>query len=107
MAQQRDDDPADAEHREKHHRRLATPLIQVSTKCLFTNTDTRRAYRGVGRQEGNYCMERLVETAAHEMGINKVELRRRNHIQPRQMPYKAPSGMLTIAPSFLPQAARP
>jgi aerobic carbon-monoxide dehydrogenase large subunit len=51
-------------------------------------------------------MERLVETAAHEMGINKVELRRRNHIQPWQMPYKAPSGMLTVAASFLPSWKR-
>jgi carbon-monoxide dehydrogenase large subunit len=72
----------------------ATPLIQVSTKCLFTNTTPVGAYRGAGRPEGNYYMERLVETAAYEMGIDKIELRRRNHIQPRQMPYKAPSGML-------------
>jgi carbon-monoxide dehydrogenase large subunit len=52
------------------------------------------AYRGAGRPEGNYYMERLVETAAREMGIDRVELRRRNHIQPGRMPYRAPSGML-------------
>ena len=39
-------------------------------------------------------MERLVETAAREMGIDRVELRRLNHIQPEQMPYRAPSGMM-------------
>jgi carbon-monoxide dehydrogenase large subunit len=72
----------------------ATPLIEVSTKCLFTNTTPVGAYRGAGRPEGNYYMERLVETAAREMGIESVELRRRNHIQPEQMPYKAPSGMV-------------
>jgi carbon-monoxide dehydrogenase large subunit len=72
----------------------ATPLIQVSTKCLFTNTTPVGAYRGAGRPEGNYYMERLVETAAREMGIDRIELRRRNHIQPDQMPYKAPSGMI-------------
>jgi carbon-monoxide dehydrogenase large subunit len=72
----------------------ATPLIQVSTKCLFTNTTPVGAYRGAGRPEGNYYMERLVETAAREMGIDRVELRRRNHIQPEQMPYEAPSGMV-------------
>ncbi len=72
----------------------ATPLIEVSTKCMFTNTTPVGAYRGAGRPEGNYYMERLVETAAREMGIDRVELRRRNHIQPEQMPYKAPSGML-------------
>ena len=38
-------------------------------------------------------MERLVDAAAAEMGIDRVELRRRNHIQPGQMPYNAPSGM--------------
>jgi carbon-monoxide dehydrogenase large subunit len=71
----------------------ATPLLQVSTKCMFTNTTPVGAYRGAGRPEGNYYMERLVETAAREMGIDRVELRLRNHIQPEQMPYKAPSGM--------------
>jgi carbon-monoxide dehydrogenase large subunit len=72
----------------------ATPLLEVSTKCMFTNTTPVGAYRGAGRPEGNYYMERLVETAAREMGIDRVELRRRNHIQPEQMPYKPPSGML-------------
>jgi carbon-monoxide dehydrogenase large subunit len=72
----------------------ATPLIEVSTKCLFTNTIPVGAYRGAGRPEGNYYMERLVESAAREMGIDSLELRRRNHIQPGQMPYRAPSGML-------------
>jgi carbon-monoxide dehydrogenase large subunit len=71
----------------------ATPLIEVSSKCMFTNTTPVGAYRGAGRPEGNYYMERLVETAAREMGIDRVELRRRNHIRPEQMPYRAPSGM--------------
>jgi carbon-monoxide dehydrogenase large subunit len=71
----------------------ATPLIEVSSKCIFTNTTPVGAYRGAGRPEGNYYMERLVETAAREMGIDRVELRRRNHIRPEQMPYRAPSGM--------------
>jgi carbon-monoxide dehydrogenase large subunit len=78
----------------------ATPLIQVSTKCLFTNTTPVGAYRGAGRPEGNYYMERLVETAAREMGIDRVELRRRNHIQPEQMPYRAPSGMVYDSGEF-------
>jgi aerobic carbon-monoxide dehydrogenase large subunit len=71
----------------------ATPLIEVSTRCMFTNTTPVGAYRGAGRPEGNYYMERLVETAAREMGIDRVELRRRNHIRAEQMPYSAPSGM--------------
>jgi carbon-monoxide dehydrogenase large subunit len=78
----------------------ATPLIEVSSKCMFTNTTPVGAYRGAGRPEGNYYMERLVETAAREMGIDRVELRRRNHIQPDQMPYRAPSRMLYDSGEF-------
>ena len=69
-----------------------TPLIEVSTKCVFTNTTPVGAYRGAGRPEANYYMERLVEAAAAEMEIDRVELRRRNHIPPEAMPYKAPNG---------------
>ncbi len=69
-----------------------TPLIEVNTKCVFTNTTPVGAYRGAGRPEANYYMERLVDTAAAEMGIDRVELRRRNHIPPEAMPYKAPNG---------------
>ena len=69
-----------------------TPLIEVNTKCVFTNTVPITAYRGAGRPEGNYYMERLIDTAAAEMGIDPVELRRRNHIQPNQIPAKVPSG---------------
>jgi aerobic carbon-monoxide dehydrogenase large subunit len=64
-----------------------TPLIEVNSVCVFTNTTPVGAYRGAGRPEGNYYMERLIDTAAHEMGIDRIELRRRNHIQPDQMPY--------------------
>ncbi len=71
----------------------ATPLMEVSSTCVFTNTTPVGPYRGAGRPEGNYYMERLVDTAAAEMGIDRVELRRRNHIRPEQMPYAAPSGM--------------
>ena len=45
----------------------ATPLIDVSSKCMFTNTTPVGAYRGAGRPEGHYYMERLVDTAAREM----------------------------------------
>src|SRR6266403_5723758 len=69
-----------------------TPLIEVTTKCVFTNTTPVGAYRGAGRPEANYYMERLVDTAAREMGIEQVDLRRRNHIPAEAMPYKAPNG---------------
>jgi carbon-monoxide dehydrogenase large subunit len=70
-----------------------TPLIEVSTKCVFTNTTFVSAYRGAGRPEGNYYMERLIDTAAAEMGIDRIALRKRNHIKPSQIPFKAASEM--------------
>jgi carbon-monoxide dehydrogenase large subunit len=70
-----------------------TPAMEVNSKVVFTNTTPVAAYRGAGRPEGNYFMERLIDTAAREMGIDCIELRRRNHIAPDAMPYKAPSGM--------------
>jgi carbon-monoxide dehydrogenase large subunit len=69
-----------------------TPLIEVSTKCVFTNTTHVSAYRGAGRPEGNYYMERLVDVAAAEMEIDRLELRRRNLIRPRDIPRKTASG---------------
>jgi aerobic carbon-monoxide dehydrogenase large subunit len=69
-----------------------TPLIEVSTKCVFSNTTPVGAYRGAGRPEANYYMERLVDTAAAETGIDRIALRRRNHIPPEAMPYKSPNG---------------
>ncbi|UFN46917.1 xanthine dehydrogenase family protein molybdopterin-binding subunit [Roseomonas sp. OT10] len=70
----------------------ATPLIQVATKCVFTNTTPIAPYRGAGRPEGNYFMERLIEAAARTMGKDPLALRRLNHIRPEQMPYAAASG---------------
>src|SRR5262249_25051588 len=69
-----------------------TPLLEVSTKCVFTNTSHVSAYRGAGRPEGNYYMERLIDVAADEMDIDRIELRRRNQIRPREIPRKAASG---------------
>jgi aerobic carbon-monoxide dehydrogenase large subunit len=68
-----------------------TPLIEVSTQCVFTNTSYVSAYRGAGRPEGNYFMERLIDAAAREIGIDRLELRRRNLIKPREIPYAAAS----------------
>jgi carbon-monoxide dehydrogenase large subunit len=68
------------------------PLIEVRTQSLLTNTTPVSAYRGAGRPEGNYFMERLIEEAAREMGKDPVALRRLNHIRPDQFPYAAPTG---------------
>ena len=70
-----------------------TPLVAAEVRCVFTNTSPVGAYRGAGRPEGNYYMERMVDTAAREMGIDRLELRRRNQISPDMMPYTAPSTM--------------
>ena len=77
-----------------------TPLIEVETKCVLTNTTPVSAYRGAGRPEGNYFMERLIDVAAREMGIDRIELRRRNHIKPSQLPYRAASEQLYDSGDF-------
>ncbi len=71
---------------------FATPLIEVNSRCMLTNTTPIGPYRGAGRPEGNYFMERLIQTAAMEMGRDANELRRINHIPTAAMPYKAASG---------------
>ena len=70
-----------------------TPLVEVRTQCFVCNTTPVGAYRGAGRPEGNYFMERLVEAAARETGIDAITLRRRNQIRPDLLPYAAPSGL--------------
>jgi carbon-monoxide dehydrogenase large subunit len=69
-----------------------TPLIEISTKMVFTNTVPVGAYRGAGRPEAQYFMERLIDRAAAEMGIDRVTLRRRNFIRPKDFPFAAASG---------------
>jgi aerobic carbon-monoxide dehydrogenase large subunit len=70
-----------------------TPEIEVSTKCVFTNTTVVGPYRGAGRPEGNYFMERLIDVAAAETGIDRLALRRRNHVRSSEMPRLVASGM--------------
>ena len=70
----------------------AVPAMEVRTLSLLTNTTPVSAYRGAGRPEGNYFMERLIEEAARAMGKDALTLRRLNHIRPEQMPFKSPSG---------------
>src|SRR3546814_9705140 len=67
-----------------------TPVIFANVKAVFTNTAPVDAYRGAGRPEATYVLERIVEVAAREMKIDPVELRRRNFIQPDQFPYQTP-----------------
>ena len=67
-----------------------TPAIFCRVRAVFTNTVAVDAYRGAGRPEATYVVERLVEEAARAAGIDRVEIRRRNFIQPDQFPYQTP-----------------
>ncbi|HEY1797133.1 MAG TPA: molybdopterin cofactor-binding domain-containing protein, partial [Stellaceae bacterium] len=79
--------------------------IGLRIRCVFTNTVPTGPYRGAGRPEANYCMERLIDTAAREMGIDPVELRRRNLIAPSQLPYKGALGTVFDSGEFAPVIA--
>lgn len=70
-----------------------TPVMAVDIKTVLTNTTLMGAYRGAGRPEANYYMERLIDRAADEMGINRLTMRKRNFIKPNQMPFPAASGV--------------
>src|SRR3569833_4436008 len=63
-------------------------LIDAQTKCVFTNTTPTAPYRGAGRPEASYCIERVVDEAARVTGTDPVRLRRKNLISKMAMPYK-------------------
>ena len=65
-----------------------TPAICVDVTGVFTNTNPVRPYRGNGRPEAAFVMERMVELAARQTGIDSITLRRRNYISPKDMPFK-------------------
>ena len=65
-----------------------TPAIYVEATGVFTNTNPVRPYRGNGRPEAAFIMERMVELAARELSIDSAELRRRNYVKPSEMPFK-------------------
>ena len=67
-----------------------TPLIYVNVKAVFTNTVPVDAYRGAGRPEATYQLERLIDKAARELGRDPVDLRRQNFIKADQFPYQTP-----------------
>ncbi len=67
---------------------------------VFTNTVPVDAYRGAGRPESNYLVERLIDAAARETGIDRVEIRRRNMVLPEAMPHRTPVGKLYDSGDF-------
>jgi carbon-monoxide dehydrogenase large subunit len=68
------------------------PVVDYHVKAVLTNTMATGAYRGAGRPEANYLMERLMEKSARETGIDRVELRRRNLLRSDELPYKTHVG---------------
>ena len=69
------------------------PAIYGEVKCIFTNTVPVDAYRGAGRPEAAHIVERLIDAAAFELGLDPAELRRRNFIAPADLPYRTATGL--------------
>jgi len=67
-----------------------TPLIFTNVKAVFTNTVPVDAYRGAGRPEATFQLERVVDKAAREIGMDPAEIRRKNFIRPEDFPYQTP-----------------
>ena len=67
-------------------------LMDVQSKCVFTHTTPTAPYRGAGRPEASYCLERVVDEAARVTGIDPIRLRRKNLISKKAMPYKTSIG---------------
>lgn len=76
------------------------PAIHIRVRGVFTNTAPTDAYRGAGKPEALFVLERLIDTAAREMRIEPSELRRRNLIAPQMLPYKTASGQTYDAGDF-------
>jgi aerobic carbon-monoxide dehydrogenase large subunit len=71
----------------------AFPAAHAHVTCVLTNTNSTAPYRGAGRPEATYVIERLIDDAARELGLDPVELRRKNLIPASAMPYRTPLGV--------------
>jgi carbon-monoxide dehydrogenase large subunit len=78
--------------------RVAT--LDLSTSAVFTHTAPTMPYRGAGRPEAVYVVERLLDLAAREMKIDRLEIRRRNFIDAAALPYRTPTGMVYDSGDF-------
>ena len=72
-----------------------TPAVYGLNRLVFTTTTPTTAYRGAGRPNASYLMERLVDEAARVTGIDRIELRQRNLLAKSAFPYKTPTGVTT------------
>ena len=71
----------------------AIPAATLRAMAVYTNTMPTQAYRSSGRPEVTFAIERLIDTAAARLGIDRIELRRKNLIRPEAMPYRNAVGM--------------
>ena len=69
------------------------PVAHVTVLSVLTNTNSTAPYRGAGRPEATYVIERLIDDAARELGMDRLELRRRNLVPAAAMPYRTPLGV--------------
>jgi len=70
------------------------PAANLRALAVFTNTPPTQAYRSSGRPEVTFAIERLIDTAAVELGLDRIALRRKNLVRPSQMPYRNAVGMV-------------
>lgn len=78
------------------------PAIHAHVTGVFTNTVPVDAYRGAGRPEATYLVERIVSKAAQELGIDPSEIRRKNFIQPQDFPYQTPVALVYDSGNYEP-----
>ncbi len=77
-----------------------TPAMSMRLYGVLTNATPVDAYRGAGRPEGIYAIERLIDVTARELGLSQDEIRRRNFIRPEELPFKTPAGLTYDSGAF-------
>jgi carbon-monoxide dehydrogenase large subunit len=77
-----------------------TPLSHTTVDCVMTNTAPIGPYRGAGREQAAYIVERLIDESARQLGMDRIELRRKNLIPTSAIPYRTPSGRLYDSGEF-------
>ena len=78
----------------------AFPAMLYEAEAVFTNTSQTDPYRGAGRPEASFHIERIIDYAAAELGMDPIELRRRNMIRPDQLPWTTPMGLMIDSGNF-------
>ena len=76
------------------------PVAHLYLRGIVTNTTPMAAYRGIGRLEANYILERLIDQAAYELNMDSVEIRRLNLLRSEDLPWKTPGGALITSGEF-------